>query len=181
MRRRAAALAVLPFLSLIGTVPHERPTVVDPYPTGAALAPEPPDLPDRALLARASRSRPSPTPKPHRKFSHRMSHPQGAPPGLIGSLPLVLQALLACESGDRRHGRPVLGTVGWRQVTGNATGGPQWLNSSWWSYGFAKRYGVPRAMDATPEQQVESLVIASHNGTELGPWAASRNCWGPYA
>lgn len=83
-------------------------------------------------------------------------------------VPQILISIRYCES---KHDY----TAQNRRST--ASGGYQFLNSSWAAYGHSSRYGVSRSMYATPAQQDEAALITwQESGTR--PWAASRSCWG---
>lgn len=53
-----------------------------------------------------------------------------------------------------------------------ASGAYQFLDSTW-----AGRYGVPRAMMATPAQQ-DAAAIELYNSSGTTPWRSSVSCWG---
>ena len=90
------------------------------------------------------------------------------PPPPPTTLPAVLVAIRECESG---------GSYAAENPTSTASGGFQYLDSSWRSYGYAARYGVARASMASPAQQDEAaLDTLARSGTT--PWNASRGCWG---
>lgn len=83
-------------------------------------------------------------------------------------VPKILIDIRFCES---RHSYTA------KNSRSTASGGYQFLNSSWAAYGHAARYGVRRAMDATPAQQDEAALMTwERDGTR--PWYASRHCWG---
>ena len=58
-----------------------------------------------------------------------------------------------------------------------ASGAFQFLDSTWRAYGFDQKYGVTRAMFATPAQQ-DAAFVEAYNRDGLTPWAASKHCWG---
>ncbi|MEZ5341996.1 MAG: DUF4214 domain-containing protein [Acidimicrobiales bacterium] len=96
------------------------------------------------------------------------SHPVGwVDAGNVVWLPKILLSIRWCESRDSYTARNSRST---------ASGGYQFLNSSWAAYGHAARYGVRRSMDATPAQQDEAALMTwERDGTR--PWYASRHCW----
>ncbi len=83
-------------------------------------------------------------------------------------IPSVMVAIRHCESHDNY--KAVNSSSG-------AAGAYQFLASSWASYGFAAKYGVKSAKDATPAQQDEA-ALAAYLRSGTTPWKASKSCWG---
>lgn len=102
-----------------------------------------------------------------------MTPPPAHAPGWVDSgngvsIPAIGLRIRQCESGGNYQAQ---------NPTSTASGAFQWIDGSWRAYGFVERYGVTRAMYATPAQQDESFVIGyQRSGTT--PWNASIHCWG---
>ena len=83
-------------------------------------------------------------------------------------IPSIMISIRKCESHDNYKAY---------NSSSGAAGAYQFLASSWASYGFATKYGVKSARDATPAQQDEAALAAYlRSGTK--PWNASKSCWG---
>jgi muramidase (phage lysozyme) len=82
-------------------------------------------------------------------------------------MPKVLLGVRRCESHDNYQAV---------NRTSGAGGAYQFLPSSWKSYGYAAKYGVARAEQATPAQQDEAAV-ATYLRSGTSPWGPSRGCW----
>lgn len=83
-------------------------------------------------------------------------------------IPAVMVSIRHCESHDNY--KAVNSSSG-------AAGAYQFLASSWASYGFAAKYGVKSAKDATPAQQDEA-ALGAYLRSGTNPWKASKSCWG---
>ena len=85
-------------------------------------------------------------------------------------VPRILRLIAGCESGQ---GNPY-STPNPRATNGKSTasGTYQFLDSTW-----NHRFGVSRAMYATPRQQ-DLAAIAEYRRHGWWPWLASRPCWG---
>lgn len=96
------------------------------------------------------------------------THPEGYVDAGNGVwIPSVMVAIRRCESHDNYKAV---------NPSSGAAGAYQFLASSWASYGFATKYGVKSAKDATPAQQDEAALGAYlRSGTK--PWNASKSCW----
>lgn len=82
-------------------------------------------------------------------------------------IPKILMTIRFCESRDNYTAQNSRST---------ASGGYQFLSSSWAAYGHSARYGVSQAKWATPAQQDEAALLTwQRDGTR--PWYASRGCW----
>ncbi|MDH5289853.1 MAG: transglycosylase family protein [Acidimicrobiia bacterium] len=96
------------------------------------------------------------------------THPQGYVDAGNGVwIPSVMVSIRHCESHDNYKAV---------NPSSGAAGAYQFLASSWASYGFAAKYGVKSAKDATPAQQDEA-ALATYLRSGTNPWKASRSCW----
>lgn len=101
--------------------------------------------------------------------SHNDSH------GLV--IPVVLSAIRACESGQRSHGKAILGTFSYtaQNRISTASGAYQYLDSTWaGTGGYAKARYAPRRI------QDQRALRDFRHGT--GPWQFGdwQRCWGVY-
>lgn len=99
--------------------------------------------------------------------THRVVRPvPGGPPAPASGD--VLERIAQCESG---------GDYTAENPRSSASGKYQFLASTWHDGGYAERYGVAHASEATPEQQEEAArELYAASGTR--PWNASKHCWG---
>lgn len=93
------------------------------------------------------------------------------------AIPLILNAIRACESGQRSGGRAILGTFSYtaQNPVSTASGAYQYLDSTWNHYGdYAKARYAPRRVQDT------RAIHDIRRGT--GPWQFGdwRRCWGGY-
>ena len=108
---------------------------------------------------RGCRPLPPPPPPPHPAGWVNFGH------GVYG--PPIGLAIRGCESG---HNYTV------QNPHSSASGAFQYLDSTWSAYGYASKYGVSRAMYATPAQQ-DAAFVDTYNRSGTSPWNASGHCW----
>lgn len=144
----------------------KKPTTTAPPTTEAPTTTVNPTDPTATVDPTASTAAPDPTattPPPAE------THPAGYVDAGNGVwIPSVMVAIRHCESHDNY--KAVNSSSG-------AAGAYQFLASSWASYGFAAKYGVKSAKDATPAQQDEA-ALAAYLRSGTTPWKASKSCWG---
>lgn len=144
----------------------KKPTTTKPPTTEAPTTTVNPTDPTAPVDPTATTAAPDPTattPPPAE------THPAGYVDAGNGVwIPSVMVAIRHCESHDNY--KAVNSSSG-------AAGAYQFLASSWASYGFAAKYGVKSAKDATPAQQDEA-ALATYLRSGTTPWKASKSCWG---
>lgn len=94
------------------------------------------------------------------------------------SMSHVARVVAACESGKRRSGRPVVGTLSWTadNPRTTASGAFQFLDGTWQR--LAASQGYARAKHAPPHVQ-KAAFNELYRKRGLRPWLASASCWRP--
>lgn len=93
-------------------------------------------------------------------------------------MPYTARVIAACESGQRRSGRPVVGTLSWTadNPRTTASGAFQFLNGTFQRLSASQGYA--RAKHAPPHVQ-KAAFNELYRKRGLRPWLASASCWRP--